>query len=135
MSFKIIERIKEVFSLVWLKLKPKDYVSVTKTKTAAHEDFGTSNLTRKHQLPADSWYRTFIWSLSYTFRWSFTNIWCFFKIFNFCQWFCIWDQAWEQCIVFTTLFCYKKKVASSSIISLISFSPSGLMFDVWSFLY
>ena len=40
MSLKIIKWILVVFSLVWLKLKPKDYVNVTKTKTAAQNDFG-----------------------------------------------------------------------------------------------
>ena len=39
MSFKVIKRIKVVFTLVRLKLKPKDYVTVIKTITAACEDF------------------------------------------------------------------------------------------------
>ena len=31
---------------------------MTKTKTAAHEDFETWNLARGHQLPADPWFIT-----------------------------------------------------------------------------
>ena len=40
MSFKIIKLIKKVFSLVLLKLKPKDYVNDTKTEAAAQNEFG-----------------------------------------------------------------------------------------------
>ena len=42
MSFKIIKLVKVAFSLVWPKLKPKDYVNVNKTKTAAREGFENS---------------------------------------------------------------------------------------------
>ena len=36
-----------------LILKPKDYLKVTKTKTAAREDFENLNLARRHHLPTD----------------------------------------------------------------------------------
>ena len=44
MSLKIIKQKEVVFTLVCLKLKPKYYVNVTKTKTAARKDFGNFKL-------------------------------------------------------------------------------------------
>ena len=40
MLIKVIKSIKVKLSLVRLKLKPKDSLYITKTKTAAREDFG-----------------------------------------------------------------------------------------------
>ena len=36
----MIKSIKVKLSLLWLKLKPKDYLHMTKTITAAREGFG-----------------------------------------------------------------------------------------------